>query len=33
VPTNLSARITEILGRYGIAPPGGAEPAKTRRDA
>ena len=33
VTTNLSARITEILGRYGIAPPGGAEPAKTRRDA
>lgn len=33
VTTNLSARITEILGRYGIAPSGGAEPAKTRRDA
>ncbi|MHC1791421.1 hypothetical protein [Solidesulfovibrio sp.] len=33
VATNLSARITEILGRYGIAPPGAADPAKARRDA
>ena len=33
VTTNLSARITEILGRYGIAPPGSAEGAKARRDA
>ena len=33
VSTNLSARITEILGRYGIAPSGAAEPAKTRHDA
>lgn len=33
VATNLSARITEILGRYGIAPPGAAEPARTKRDA
>jgi hypothetical protein len=33
VATNLSARITEILGRYGIAPPGAAEPAKDDREA
>jgi hypothetical protein len=33
VTTNLSARITEILGRYGIAPSGAAVPARTRRDA
>lgn len=33
VATNLSARVTEILGRYGIAPPGAADPAKARRDA
>ena len=33
VTTNLPARITEILGRYGIAPAGGAESARTRRDA
>ncbi|EFL52927.1 conserved hypothetical protein [Solidesulfovibrio fructosivorans JJ]] len=33
VAANLSARITEILGRYGITPPGAAEPAKANRDA
>lgn len=33
VATNLPARITEILGRYGIAPPGAAEPARTKREA
>ncbi|EHJ48691.1 hypothetical protein DFW101_2687 [Solidesulfovibrio carbinoliphilus subsp. oakridgensis] len=33
VATNLSARITEILGRYGIAPPGAGESARTKRDA
>ncbi len=33
VATNLSARVAEILGRYGISPPGAAEPAKARRDA
>ncbi len=33
VTTNLSVRITEILGRYGIAPPGAAEPAKPQHDA
>ncbi|MFU2209056.1 hypothetical protein [Solidesulfovibrio sp. C21] len=33
VAANLSARITEILGRYGIALPGAAEPAKANRDA
>ena len=33
VATNLSARVAEILGRYGIAPPGAADPAKARRDA
>jgi hypothetical protein len=33
VATNLSARVTEILGRYGIAPPGAPEPAKAQRDA
>jgi hypothetical protein len=33
VTTNLSSRITEILGRYGIATSGGPVPAKTRRDA
>jgi hypothetical protein len=30
VATNLPARITEILGRYGIAPPGAQEPARTK---
>ena len=30
VSTNLSARVAEILGRYGIAPPGAAAPARTR---
>lgn len=33
VTTNLSARITEILGRYGIAPTGGGDAAKTQSDA
>jgi hypothetical protein len=33
VATNLPARVAEILGRYGIAPPGAADPAKARRDA
>ena len=33
VATNLSARITEILGRYGITPPGPAETAKDDREA
>lgn len=33
VTTNLSARITEILGRYGIAPAGGTATARTRNDA
>ena len=33
VTTNLSARITEILGRYGITPAGAAETSKTRHDA
>jgi len=32
VTTNLSTRVSEILGRYGIAPPGAADPAKARRD-
>jgi hypothetical protein len=32
VAANLPARITEILGRYGIAPPGAPEPARTRND-
>jgi len=30
VSTNLSARVADILGRYGIAPPGAAAPARTR---
>ncbi|WP_428562635.1 MAG: hypothetical protein ACP59X_21905 [Solidesulfovibrio sp. DCME] len=33
VATNLPARITELLGRYGIAPPGAPDPARTRNDA
>jgi hypothetical protein len=33
VTTNLSARITEILGRYGIVLSGAADSARTRRDA
>ncbi|WP_300154565.1 hypothetical protein [Solidesulfovibrio sp.] len=30
VATNLPARVTEVLGRYGIAPPGAQEPARTK---
>ncbi|MEA4857257.1 hypothetical protein [Solidesulfovibrio sp.] len=30
--TNLPARITELLGRYGIAPPGAPDPARARND-
>ncbi|HML63061.1 MAG TPA: hypothetical protein PKD41_19390 [Solidesulfovibrio sp.] len=30
VATNLPARVSEVLGRYGIAPPGAQEPARTK---
>ena len=33
VVTNLSARVAEILGRYGVAPSGAAAPVRTRREA